>query len=113
MNSRPLYYTLDENEQPVPQSTYARAQYAQTQAKDEWEQIKTSVNGHLVSTIFLGIDHNLSSKGDPVLWETMVFPTENDEITSWDEEYSDRYTSADDARKGHAKAVAWALNHGP
>jgi hypothetical protein len=26
-----------------------------------------------ISTVFLGIDHNWSGKGPPVLWETMVF----------------------------------------
>lgn len=26
-----------------------------------------------VSTVFLGIDHNFSKEGPPVLWETMIF----------------------------------------
>jgi hypothetical protein len=26
-----------------------------------------------VSTIFLGLDHNFSNKGRPILWETLVF----------------------------------------
>ena len=26
-----------------------------------------------VSTIFLGLDHNYTMKGPPILWETMVF----------------------------------------
>jgi hypothetical protein len=27
----------------------------------------------MVSTVFLGLDHNFSGKGPPILWETMVF----------------------------------------
>jgi hypothetical protein len=51
-----------------------------------------------VSTAFLGIDHSFS--GDtPVLWETMVFYTEiGPEET--------RYTSHEDAIKGHADIVS-------
>lgn len=26
-----------------------------------------------ISTVFLGIDHNYSNAGPPVLWETMIF----------------------------------------
>lgn len=31
------------------------------------------VHGFLVSTVFLGIDHDWTGRGPPVLWETMVF----------------------------------------
>lgn len=31
-----------------------------------------------ISTVFLGIDHNFSGKGQPVLWETMVFGGKHD-----------------------------------
>lgn len=34
---------------------------------------QTMVSGFLVSTVFLGLDHNHAGKGPPVLWETMVF----------------------------------------
>lgn len=33
----------------------------------------TKVGGFHVSTVFLGLDHNFSGTGPPVLWETMVF----------------------------------------
>lgn len=33
----------------------------------------TIVGGFEVSTVFLGLDHNFSNHGEPVLWETMVF----------------------------------------
>jgi hypothetical protein len=32
-----------------------------------------------VSTVFLGLDHNFSGEGPPILWETMVFGEGNHE----------------------------------
>lgn len=51
-----------------------------------------------VSTVFLGINYNWGG-GPPVLWETMVFGG------SHDGEIRERYTSADEARIGHARIV--------
>ena len=34
---------------------------------------RTQVGDCMVSTVFLGLDHNFSEEGPPVLWETMVF----------------------------------------
>jgi hypothetical protein len=51
-----------------------------------------------VSTVFLGLDHNYSFEGPPVLWETMIFGGEHDS-------YQTRYTSKDDAVKGHEEAL--------
>ncbi len=33
---------------------------------------QTTISSRLVSTVFLGLDHNFG-QGPPVLWETMVF----------------------------------------
>jgi hypothetical protein len=57
--------------------------------------------GGIVSTVFLGLDHSYR-EGPPVLWETMVFPSEDD----FSELYMERYTSREDALEGHARAVA-------
>ena len=54
-----------------------------------------------VSTVFLGIDHNFSGKGKPVLWETMIFGGPYNDWTK-------RYTSERDARAGHKEAVKLA-----
>jgi hypothetical protein len=53
----------------------------------------------LVSTVFLGLDHNWLLTGPPVLWETMVFD-ESDGRKSLDD-YSQRYTSKLEALEGH------------
>lgn len=61
-------------------------------------------SGGMVSTTFLGIDHNFtgSHTTGPVLRETMVFNTG----TSLDDKYQERYVSSADALIGHEKAVA-------
>lgn len=47
-----------------------------------------------VSTVFLGIDHNFDDKGDPILFETMVFGGELDEAC-------DRCSTWEGAEKMH------------
>jgi hypothetical protein len=58
-----------------------------------------------VSTVFLGIDHNFLGIGDPILFETMLFPLSENIM-----EYQDRYSTWDEAVVGHRKATFWALN---
>lgn len=50
-------------------------------------------NGLRISTVFLGIDHNFSDEGPPVLFETMIFGMED--------EVQQRYSTWDEAVKGH------------
>ena len=54
-----------------------------------------------ISTVFLGLDHNMRGVGDPVLFETMIFggPLDNEQ---W------RYCSYAEAERGHQEAVTAA-----
>jgi hypothetical protein len=55
----------------------------------------------LVSTVFLGIDHNWRPGHKlPTLFETMVFTADHEDIGTW------RYETWDEAEAGHAKVVA-------
>jgi hypothetical protein len=57
-----------------------------------------------VSTVFLGIDHNLSGKGPPLLFETMIFGgTHND--------YQKRYSTYKEAEEGHKEACKLAFEN--
>lgn len=56
-------------------------------------------NGVWVSTVFLGTDYDFVGKGPPVLWETAVF--EKDEPVD-----IRRYSSREDAERGHREVVA-------
>lgn len=57
---------------------------------------QAEVGPYFVSTIFLGIDHNWSKQGPPRLFETMVFPGKSSRDL-----YCERYTTWDEAVKGH------------
>ena len=57
-------------------------------------------NGVRVSTVFLGLDHSFGG-GKPVLWETMIFNGPHDQ-------YQERYSSVEDAKEGHLRALELA-----
>lgn len=62
-----------------------------------------------VSTVFLGLDHNYSGKGPPVLWESMIFGG----VLDGEQE---RYTSKEAAARGHqelCRRVNETLQHPP
>lgn len=58
----------------------------------------TKVGVSEVSTVFLGLDHNLSGEGPPLIYETMVFGGKLDGNT-W------RYSTRAQAVRGHGEAV--------
>ena len=53
----------------------------------------------VISTVFLGLDHNPTGRGQPVLFETMIFG-------GWHDEFQVRYRTYDEAEAGHKRAVA-------
>jgi hypothetical protein len=57
------------------------------------------LGGVIVSTVFLGIDHNIVRGGDPKLFETMVCT----DIAGWDEQH--RYFIWEEAIEGHKRIV--------
>ena len=61
--------------------------------------VLTSVGQARISTVFLCIDHNLTGKGPPVLFETMIFGGWHDQV-QW------RYSTYEEAEIGHKVAVA-------
>lgn len=57
--------------------------------------------GIRVSTVFLGVDHNYGF-GSPLLFETMIFGGRHND-------YQERYTTWEEAERGHKKACALAF----
>lgn len=53
-----------------------------------------------VSTVWLGIDHNFSGRGEPLVWETMVFGD-----CDFDQELV-RYSTEQDALEGHRRIMS-------
>jgi hypothetical protein len=58
-----------------------------------------------VSTVHLVLDHSFGD-GPPLIFETMVFGGDHDQ-DCW------RYSTEEQARAGHAAAVAWVRGEGP
>jgi hypothetical protein len=69
---------------------------------------ETKVGRYRISTVFLGLDHNFGEDGPPVLFETMVFDNEGER---WRDLASERYSTWDEAERGHDKLVDdWKQN---
>lgn len=62
-------------------------------------------NKYFVSTVWLGMDHNWSGEGKPIIFETMVFAYDEDGEVNFSGEYQERYATEKEALAGHAKAV--------
>lgn len=73
------------------------------QADDERRVGLTKVGKIEVSTVFLGLDHNYSHEGSPILFETMVFGGDGEPC--W------RYCTREEALTGHKKVVAYLRKH--
>jgi len=66
----------------------------------------TMTRHFVVSTVFLGIDHNFWGEGDPVLFETMVFARQHGSpfsphFATGDEQGCWRHCTWDDAQRWH------------
>jgi len=93
---------LDEKNNPIPAGdTLEYAEWVKTY--DRCVEKTVTPSGYCVSTVFLGMDHQMSwgdAAGPPVLWETMVFGpggTGDDDMN--------RYISWKEAVRGHWRMV--------
>lgn len=59
----------------------------------------------VVSTVWIGMDHNFSDQGPPLIFESMVFRESEDGETDLTEVTSRRYATEAEAREGHAQLV--------
>ena len=72
---------------------------ASFEAEDRTVKQQRLWNGLFVSTVFLGLNHQWGN-GPPLIFETMVFPSE-----WWSDYYQDRYSTEAEALAGHRRAV--------
>jgi hypothetical protein len=75
-----------------------------TVAADEVKRPDGSVV--IVSTIWLGLDHRFNGGGAPIIFESMVFPTEGDRVDFGAELDAKRYCTEAEALEGHRALVA-------
>jgi hypothetical protein len=91
-----LKFILDDQNNPVPCPDILEwGKFFQQ--KKRRRVARTKVGDVLVSTVFLGLDHNWGD-GPPVLFETMVFDGDLDQEIN-------RYPTWDEAVKGHEEMV--------
>lgn len=92
------HFILDDegNIQPADVMTWARW----FEKKDVRIVKQTQIGPVFVSTVFLGLDHNFSGKGPPLIWETCVFmsPDGDGRIR--------RYAEREEAWRGHIEVCA-------
>lgn len=90
-----VYYILDHDGNPLAvDDLLVWAKWYETHRRQRIVQ-QDLIGKTIVSTIFLGLDHNFSNTGPPLLWETLVFNGPLDHA-------GERYASLQAARYGHA-----------
>jgi len=95
-----MWYILDENNKPVASHAMESASWMDKNPERK-AVAQEYINDVFISTVFLGLDHKnygWLSNETPILWETMIFGGEHDQ-------YQERYTSYEDALKGHQTAL--------
>lgn len=104
-----MYYILDENKNVIicnKQECFDQREYMfNTHTKHIADDI---VNGKRVSTIWLGIDHSWECVAKPLVFETMIFDKNSEEL--YYEIYLDRYSTWKEAEDGHQRAIEWVKN---
>lgn len=69
----------------------------------EYKIVKRTIVGeYTVSTVWLGLDHNLF-KGNPLIFETMIFYKDRNSL-----DYQERYSTEEEALLGHEIAIRHA-----
>jgi hypothetical protein len=87
------FYTLDSKKNMVPSTIIDWSNFLQK--KERIVKQDKLMNGYFISTVFLGIDHNFIGKGNPLLFETIVFDTNSNTA------FMHRYSTYKNALKGH------------
>lgn len=104
-------YILDDHGVPVPcPDLFKWAQWTEQSYKTGVRRVARDelAYGHFVSTVFLGLDHNIDRVIDPegghrpLLYETMAFNDYGSLDVPWNGE---RYSTREEALEGHAAAL--------
>lgn len=75
-------------------------------SRDEYKRVAKDVlsDGKVVSTVWLGLDHSYGESDAPLIFETMIFPNEED----YSDLFMERYSTEEEAIEGHARAIEMA-----
>lgn len=102
------YYILDENKNPVPASVEDWARFYENENRCV-RRTEIKKYGVVVSTVFLGLDHNIRLPGhslyEPHIFESMIFWVGNEETN----QRMKRYSTWNQAIAGHRKMVRMVI----
>jgi len=103
MSQRPDKAKLGPNGEIIPM--YDLMEWAAwfEQSRHERQIKRDEVQGFLVSTVFLGLDHSFGDDAPPLWFETMVFRLSEDGFKGRDTYECERYTTLEEAHAGHAE----------
>ena len=79
-----------------------------TYGKEHKIVAKDVIGYYRVSTVWLGLNHAYSADDPPLIFETMIFP-QTAEGTDFNEEYCERYSTREEALRGHERAIGEVL----
>jgi hypothetical protein len=103
IKKRHEYYILDSDMKVKPVDDVSEwAKWFETGNKIVRQN---NILGIFVSTVFLGLNHRFGD-GEPLLFETMIFNGSNDQ-------YQERYTTREEALKGHKIAMQLVIRSLP
>ncbi len=118
---RPMYWTLNDDHTVRPATRREMTDLFSEKGNERRIVKQERVGRWFISTVFLVIDHNFGFKGDPVLFETMIFDESDKRVKrrktkwgeikteyKWLEHYTERYRTWEEAEAGHAQAVKFA-----
>jgi hypothetical protein len=89
------HYILNQNHEVIETDLLTWAKFIEKENRIIKQE--TLPNKKWISTVFLGLDHNFSQDGPPLLFETMVFP----EKGNFEDLDCKRYSTWEEAEKGH------------
>lgn len=99
-----------KGKKPVPVEDYI--EWAKWWETHDRAVAKTTIGNMLISTVFLGVDHNFSMRGKPILFETMVFIYGESHRQAPQDVYQRRFATWSGAERHHKRLVQkirWAI----
>jgi hypothetical protein len=98
-----LYYILEGTKVKKVKKVEDWGKWYEKANKDGSRIVKQQqVGPYYISTVFLGMDHNLEDRGRPIVFESMVF-TEHTDSQLGNEVECVRYENYGQALRGHKK----------